>query len=408
MTPKMTPETAPETPSAKSGRHIEIDFLKAFTILFCMIPVHVWQNHTDLFDNTFTLIVDSFLGGFMAAPVFMFCMGMGFVFTRHNSPGEMSWRGVKLLTYGAALSILTTLLPYLLYNIGTADNIYCSSLPAFANQNEDMVQSLPTILTVDIMQLAGLSFLLFALLKKMKLGHWAIFGISVAMCIAGSLAGYYELHAENSVVNHILGLFFCSYKASCFPLFTWFIFISAGNLFGLWYKSIKNKAKVFSWLIPVGAAITAAFFIIQNTAHQPIFYQFLSEEDYYGMPVGDALAVTVFIPLLFGIWWLLAKLIPARWSNALTYPSRHINQYYCVSWVWISLLMGVTLASGWVHDNLTLVLDSLAIILLVTLTVYVYNRFLKERWEAAISRHKFLWMSVVWSIWLGSIVLCNI
>lgn len=122
----------------------------------------------------------------------------------------------------------------------------------------------------------------------------------------------------------------------------------------------------------------------------------------------DAVRILVLIPFLVGIWWLILKTIPRKWLDALSYPARHINQYYCVSWTLICLLMGVMIAHPWVNNNLTLILDSLLIIGLTVVTVFVCNRFFMERWEAAVSKHKYCWIAFVWFVWFGSVIICNL
>ena len=62
-------------------RQYYLDYAKCSAILF-MITVHVlWKFGCD-FEAPLGYTINSFFGGFMAAPVFMVAMGMGFAFTK--------------------------------------------------------------------------------------------------------------------------------------------------------------------------------------------------------------------------------------------------------------------------------------------------------------------------------------
>ncbi len=85
-----------------TGRQFEIDVAKAMAVLF-MIGVHTFEQLTDMKNVTLYRIVE-LLGCPPAAGVFMFAMGIGMVYTKHNSPTEFARRGGKLILMGIVLN----------------------------------------------------------------------------------------------------------------------------------------------------------------------------------------------------------------------------------------------------------------------------------------------------------------
>ena len=68
------------TSEVNTGRQVELDIAKGFAILFM-----VWVHTTETFGNyqgIGNVIVEHFLGGPFAAPVFMVCMGIGMCYAK--------------------------------------------------------------------------------------------------------------------------------------------------------------------------------------------------------------------------------------------------------------------------------------------------------------------------------------
>ena len=76
-----------------TGRQFEVDVAKAFAVFF-MIVVHVFE-HTVTYDESPLWYLVEFFGCAPSAGVFMFVMGLGMVYTRHDSPADFVRRGIK-------------------------------------------------------------------------------------------------------------------------------------------------------------------------------------------------------------------------------------------------------------------------------------------------------------------------
>ena len=85
-----------------TGRQAELDLAKCLAI-FCMIFLHCYFA-TSYFTNDISLFlvrgIAQLIGGPFAAPVFMFAMGVGMVYSRNQEPRYLIVRGIKLLQLG--------------------------------------------------------------------------------------------------------------------------------------------------------------------------------------------------------------------------------------------------------------------------------------------------------------------
>ena len=99
-------------------RSFEIDAVKFFAVIF-MICAHAYERfgafeyEGTLPDSLYRNLVE-FCGGPLAAPVFMFCMGIGMVYTRHGTPSDLIRRGIRLLLTGYLLNFFRQTVPMLI------------------------------------------------------------------------------------------------------------------------------------------------------------------------------------------------------------------------------------------------------------------------------------------------------
>ena len=96
-----------------TGRQVELDIAKALSIIF-MIFLHTLMVVT-AFNNSissgYMFVFSDILGKPCAAPIFMFCMGVGVVYSRHSQWDTMIKRGVKLFLTGILVNIFEFFLP---------------------------------------------------------------------------------------------------------------------------------------------------------------------------------------------------------------------------------------------------------------------------------------------------------
>ena len=104
------------------GRQRELDIGKAVPIL-CLPFVHciIECCTEEQLLHGVPYAFDMIIGGPMAAPMFMFCMGATIHYSLKNTAKDMAMRGLKLSLVGFLLNICRFLIPYLIGYAATGD-----------------------------------------------------------------------------------------------------------------------------------------------------------------------------------------------------------------------------------------------------------------------------------------------
>lgn len=371
-----------------TGRQHEFDLVKAFTIVL-MIWTHVYENLSTVFEPSLSAVNAYYRGSIFGASTFMFCMGMGMVYTRSSTPADYAKRGVKLLFTGILLNVFREIVPeYIAFFVtGDVSQIYLSA----------------SALGVDILQFAGLAFLLTGLLRRIGLRYRHILIVSIVM----SLGAYFleDVQTGNYAFDQALGYLWGTYSESYFPLMNWFIFVAAGCWFGKLYRHLDNKPAFQLVCFTVGLAITAGYLIFSITCDQNIFLQFGREKYLAHRMSPDAIMTVLANVWLISLFYYISKILPERSIPVLTHPSRYINQYYCISWVILYGVLRYACTSILpLETDLSVILMALAVLGLTIATVIVYNRYLKEGITAFFGRNHTFWVILVLIIFFAGCI----
>ena len=166
----------------------------------------------------------------IAAPVFMFCMGIGIVFSRHNQYNILIKKCVELLLLGYFVNIGSQILPNVLDNMLNMSNTPITILPLFK---------------VDILIFAGIAFILIGILKRFNISKEKMLILAIIFSIIGSFVCFVDFN--NIFLNYFFGYFIGTILHQCtaFPLFNWFIFPVAGMVYGSYFIRLKDKSQFF-------------------------------------------------------------------------------------------------------------------------------------------------------------------
>lgn len=248
------------TPILPEGRNSTADFLKGIAVL-CMIQVHLTENFavSELEKGWFGNI-SMFLGGPLAAPLFMGIMGYFLASSKKSFP-QLILRGVKLIVGGLLLNIgLNLHLLFLIY------------------QGKSQINPHPYIFGVDILFLAGLSTLIIALIKLLlRDKYYLYFIIAVAIVLLTPIITSADSSATN-LMNYIHSYIGARTSWSYFPLFPWMAYPLTGFAFcGL--SNIATALKNISLKIIIGFSGVFAIYLVLSwkyvsgiTANLPVYY----------------------------------------------------------------------------------------------------------------------------------------
>jgi len=317
------------------GRQTEFDIGKALPILclpfiHCIIECCTKEQLLHGVPYAFDMII----GGPMAAPMFMFCMGATIHYSLRHSAGEMAKRGLKLLLIGFLLNVCRFIIPYMIgYGVTGDAERFLTPLPYFVFGN-------------DVLQFAGLAMLCIALMMKLKTPKWTMLVIALAMSVTGSL--FRSVDLGNNVLNVIFGWFIGTEDStgqvtivSYFPLLNWLIVPVCGYCFGWLLQRVKDKTRFYLSFSPVLLALAIAYLIIGDHFEIGMFAE--GENAYYHMLTYDVAASLALTLGALGVYCAISYVLPKKINAFFTFVSRNITAFFCIHWVFVRFITNVLL-----------------------------------------------------------------
>lgn len=345
---------------AQGGRRYlaEIDLLKTLAFFF-MVIIHIYENFAYFeiypYPESITDHIIQFVGGPIAAPAFMLALGIGIVYTSHGTPREFAKRGLQIFVIAYILNFLRGGMWYV---IG----------------GEEFVEIFRYCFNVDILHLAGLSFMLVGLLKHLRLNHWHILAVAIVMYIIGTL---FDGHDFGEYTNMVVGLLLpVDDGMVCFPLLTWFIYIAAGIIFGSMVKGSPDAGRFYQKVLNAGVflIVVSTILILATNGDFVEIYTIHNDLYYHQSPLQ---LIWIFgllfieIPLLF---FILESLGSKKIDSALRVFSRNIPQMYYIQWVAIGWIYAIYYLLELKPDNLAVALTGLVVFAVTFALAPVFNR----------------------------------
>lgn len=345
-----------------------LDIAKAFSI-FTMIYVHVLAvglGEDVLIDpknGVLVNIIGNIFGGVLAAPVFMFCMGIGIAYSKRQNTHYYFSRGKKLFSMAWLLNIVRYVIPVSLIWLIKRDPEFIPFIAYCA-------------FSIDILHFAGLSFLLYALLSKLRLSDKQILILSVFMSVAGSFIREFDTGSYFSSV--LTGCFFgCNHEnfLTAFPLFNWFIFVAAGKCFGEYLKRCDDISSLFRKIMPP----SSVFFLFYSFFGIKHYFGMFGESAtlYYHMHTIDAIYAISAVFTLFGISYFVSDKLPEKVLNTAVILSKNLNYAYCLQWLLVGWIIQSILVFG-LNIQLSIPWATAVAVLFYVICIYAAIRHEKE------------------------------
>lgn len=329
------------------GRQLEIDSVKmVFVFIVVLIHCTIECTSEEGLCSGFPYLVDTVIGGPLAAPPLMFCMGACIVFSRKKDWKSIFNRGLGLFGLGFALNICRYTIPYLIgYGITKDYAKYIDPLwyRTFCN---------------DIFQFAGLALCVIAIMIRLRIPDLEMFLFALACSVLGTCLNGTDVGtpAGNIALGYLIGTEDAAGKVfSDFVLLNWLIVPICGYLFGKRLQHAKDKSAFYRRISPVCAGISVIYFIVGIYNSSGMFGD--GENCYYHVVTWDALACVVTAVGLFGIHYAIDCRLPDTVMRKISYVGRSMTMMYCVHWVLLVYIVNLgmyiirgtqELAFGWV------------------------------------------------------------
>ena len=346
-----------------TGRQMELDIAKGLSIIFMVFINFLILvgdfNHSISF--IYNILFADVLGGPCPAPIFMFCMGVGIVYSRHSQWDTMIKRGCILYLTGILVNLFEYVLPFFTSGslLGRWDlyHIYGGLIFFFCG----------------VLTFAGLSFVLIGILKKFELSNKWLIIIALAMSLIGSLLRCVDFGTP--VLNIFIGYFIgTTTEYTAFPLFNWFIFPISGLIWGQYFIRVKNKAQFFKYW-PIFIILVIIYFGLSPTLWGKGLFSGRGILYYY-MTTLDAILCIIYIHGVMGLCYYLAKYLPDRINKVFSTLSSNINRIYIGQSFFIPLtIIGLAyIFKDILFTDLTCAIFSILILIVSTACAILYKK----------------------------------
>ena len=310
-----------------------LDIARGFAI-FGMFTQHCMVVHEVSAGEGESLLANLFvfLGTAPAAPVFMLIMGAFFMKSK-ASTYQSIWRGIKLLILGLILNLLRFTIPLLI------------AIPVYGIDSLNLAEGetpLTLLLSVDIFQLAGLSLIFCALIKRIAGQKITIpFLILIVLFASPSVWGKFNSYA----FSH---LFWGDTEHVYFPFFPWIVYPLLGMYLSRHLISntmLESNLKKMGWY-GFALSIWGGLMFLLSAFGVLAFDVISPKGDYYRSGASVHLLMIGFVLSWFSIcYWLEQKFgIENRIMKVLIYWSKNVTAIYFVQWVlfgWSMLILDV-------------------------------------------------------------------
>ncbi|MCP4215697.1 MAG: acyltransferase [bacterium] len=327
--------------NVNDGRQFELDVARGLAVLF-MVLVHVLTSFSSekVSLSAFGFVID-FLGAPPAAPVFMFILGTGLVYSRKSDGFSLFKRGILILALGYILNFLRGGLPILTGALSLGDK----KLPdAFYAE----------MVSVDILQFAGMAFLFFALIKQFKISNAGLMIMGILFPILNLfLVG---ITIDQPIQAAVSSLIWGFGENTCFPFLSWIIYPVAGYLFACLLVKCRDKDIFYRGLLAASSVLLAAFSLVFMVILK-IDVGFHDSDKYFHQTIPVNLIIISFTLCWISLIYFVSKPLKGFIKSTIGRWSRNVLPVYLLHWIiigWLSTL---------IHDGGYL----LTIVLMVTL-----------------------------------------
>ncbi|WP_407431746.1 acyltransferase family protein [Methanobrevibacter sp.] len=346
------------TQKVNTGRQVEWDFAKVFAIIL-MIVTHYFAfcsfGNVDYGKTTDAL----FILTQCSAPIFMFAMGIGMEYTRHNTPKEFIIRGIKLLLLGIIINTM-----YFLSN-------YAAGVP--------LEYSLLSLLANDILQFAGLSFILIGIFKKFNFRTIKIFVISIGFSLVATY--FSDFTFSNMYLNQLFGNLIETHGqniVSCFPILNWFIIPVCGMLFGENLTRCNDKDELYSKILRPTYILTLIMLIVGFITLEGMFSvtggTVPEKMEYLHASLPDIIILIIATLFIGSLFYFVAKRLSPSAINFATKTSNNITVIYIVQW---ALILFLTYINQFLQVETNLAIAISVLILIIIASILLSDAYVK-------------------------------
>lgn len=342
-----------QTEILNSRRLRGVDFARGLAVLF-MVLVHVLEIYgsPSVASSVFGEVI-LFLGGPPAAPIFMLLMGISFSYSKKKDLKSGIVRGIKVLISGYILNVLRGVIP-----------LYIAQLSGIPLGDEELSKPdslLTMFLAGDILQFAGLTLIIMAILRHFSINRYILIGTAFIISMASPFL--WKITVDIPIIGQFIDLLWGDKpikgfleNITVFPVFPWLAFPLIGMVIGEIFVKSSDLSKSYRRIGITGAVIMVIGLVI--TATNPT----LHNNDYYHSRQGGMIFMSGFTLLWLYLCHILTEKVKINPAFNLLYGwSKDVTSIYFIQWLIIS--WGVALFG--INESSLITTIALSIIMVV-------------------------------------------
>jgi len=321
-----------------TGRQIEFDYLKGWFIPLILL-IHSFQLMGGAIAETPAYKVVYILSTMTGSAIFLFVLGLGTTYSRRSNK-QLVKDGVRLIILEFVWNALALAVPLLL-GMGLRQLFG-------AQTNWDAVfERVPMYLQyINIFFIAGVCYLLIALLRRLKLPTWGYFLLALLFMIVNPFLYMNDKSTGYELLDYILTTFAGGRSGVSLCTLAHIPYALLGVGFGKVLRRTENKGKLYASLaLPLGV-IVIVYLVCSFSINSGLDEWYSYARSGYVYPgtlkaLANCACVLLTSAAMYALRNFIAKLRPLH--KAFIHLSRWNTPYYAVHPFYYSLLSALVL-----------------------------------------------------------------
>ncbi len=361
-----------------TGRQIEFDYLKGWFIPLILL-IHSFQLMGGQAAETPAYKVIYIAATMTGSAIFLFVLGLGSTYSKRSAWQQIGY-GVKLIILEFLWNALALAAPLLL-GMGLRQ-------VASAETNWDAVfERIPMYLQyINIFFIAGVCYLLIALLRCLKMPTWGYFLLALFFMIVNPFLYMNGKSTGYELLDYVLATFAGGRPGVSLCTLAHIPYALLGVGFGKLLRLTENKGRLYASMVLPLCGIIIAYLIYSFSINTGLNEWYAYARSGYVYPgtlkaLANCACVLLTAAAMYAVRNWIVKLRPLH--NALLHFSRWNTPYYAVHPFYYSLLSALVLLAP-VSASVCLLLTPVNW-LLCYVTICIYKR-IKNRYKTRFLR----------------------
>ena len=317
---------APKKSQVNTGRQVEFDYLKGLFIPIILI-IHAFQVlGGDAAPTPAAYQITYITATMTGSAIFLFVMGLGSTYSKRTEK-QLAKDGIKLIVQEFIWNVLAFILPMALAQLLL---MLLGEETAWDTTRDFAVMMLQYI---NIFFIAGVCYLLIALLRLAKTPTWLYFVLALAFMIVNPFLFMKDKTTGNAVLDYVLTTFAGGRSAVSLCCLTHIPYVLFGVGFGKILRCTQDKTRLYGLASIPAALIVICYFehAISSNGSLDALYAF-SRTGYLYPSALKSLANCSCIILAAALLYTLRNVISAvkPLHNLLIHFNKKTTPYYAI------------------------------------------------------------------------------